>query len=75
MVKVLQQCGNDLTRANIMRQAANLKDFRPDMLLPGIALNTSPTDFAPMKDMRTARLKGERWEIFGDIMSGSDRVN
>jgi len=75
MVKVLQQCGNDLTRANIMRQAANLKDFRPDMLLPGIALNTSPTDFAPMKDMRTARLKGERWEIFGDIMSGSDRGN
>ena len=75
MVKVLQQCGNDLTRANIMRHASNLKDFKPDMLLPGIALNTSPTDFAPMKDMRTARLKGERWEIFGDIMSGSDRGN
>jgi len=75
MVKVLQQCGDDLTRANVMRQASNLKDFRPDMLLPGIALNTSPTDFAPMKDMRTARLKGERWEIFGDIMSGSNPGN
>ncbi|MFC0242525.1 ABC transporter substrate-binding protein [Rhodopseudomonas telluris] len=71
MVKVLQQCGNDLTRANVMRQAANLVDFRPDMLLPGIAINTSATDFAPMKDMRTARMQGDRWEIFGDILSGS----
>lgn len=75
MAKVLQQCGDDLTRANVMRQASSLKDFKPDMLLPGIALNTSPTDFAPMKDMRTARLKGERWELFGDIMSGSDTGN
>ena len=57
-----------------MRQAANLKDFRPDMLLPGIAINTSPTDFAPMKDMRTVRLKGERWETFGEVMS-SDTKN
>lgn len=74
LVKVLEQCGNDLTRANVMRQAANLKDFRPDMLLPGIAINTSPTDFAPMKDMRTVRLKGERWETFGEVMS-SDTKN
>lgn len=71
MVKVLQQCGNDLTRANVMRQAANLVDFRPDMLLPGISINTSATDFAPMKDMRTVRMQGDRWEIFGDILSGS----
>jgi ABC-type branched-chain amino acid transport systems, periplasmic component len=73
LVKVLEQCGNDLTRANVMRQAANLKNFKPDMLLPGIAINTSPTDFAPMKDMRTVRLKGDRWETFGDVMSSDSR--
>jgi branched-chain amino acid transport system substrate-binding protein len=75
MVKVLAQCGNDLTRANVMRQAANLRDFKPDMLLPGVVINTSPSDFAPMKDMRTVRLKGERWEIFGDVMSAADTGN
>jgi branched-chain amino acid transport system substrate-binding protein len=73
LVKVLEQCGNDLTRANVMRQAANLKNFKPDMLLPGIAINTSPTDFAPMKDMRTVRLKGDRWETFGEVMSSDSR--
>ncbi len=75
LMKVIEQCGNDLTRANVMRQAANLKNFKPDMLLPGIAINTSPTDFAPMKDMRTVRLKGDRWETFGDVMSSSDSRN
>lgn len=75
LVKVLEQCGNDLTRANVMRQAANLKNFKPDMLLPGIAINTSPSDFAPMKDMRTVRFKGDRWETFGDVMSSSDSGN
>jgi branched-chain amino acid transport system substrate-binding protein len=72
---VLAQCGNDLTRANVMRQAANLRDFKPDMLLPGVVINTSPSDFAPMKDMRTVRLTGERWEIFGDVMSAVDAGN
>ena len=75
MVKVLEQCGNDLTRANVMRQAANLKDFKPDMLVPGVVINTSPSDFAPMEDMRTVRLKGERWEVFGDVMSAADSGN
>ena len=69
MVKVLEQSGNDLSRANVMRQAASLKDFRPEMLLPGISVNTSPTDFAPIEEMRLVRLKGERWEPFGDVMS------
>ncbi|TQF34855.1 branched-chain amino acid ABC transporter substrate-binding protein [Bradyrhizobium sp. UNPF46] len=68
LVKVLQQCGSDLTRANVMRQAANL-NFRPDMLLPGVNITTSPSDFAPMKELRMVRLKGERWETFGDVAS------
>jgi branched-chain amino acid transport system substrate-binding protein len=71
MVKVLEQCGNNLTRANVMQQASNLKDFKPDMLLPGLAVNTSPSDFAPIKDMLTVRLQGERWVTFGDVMSSS----
>ena len=75
MVKVLEQCGNNLTRANVMQQASNLKDFKPEMLLPGIAINTSPSDFSPMKGMRTVRLQGERWETFGDVMSSSDPGN
>jgi branched-chain amino acid transport system substrate-binding protein len=75
MVKVLEQCGNYLTRANVMQQASNLKDFKPEMLLPGIVINTSPSDFAPMKGMRTVRLQGERWEAFGDVMPSSDPGN
>lgn len=71
MAKVLEQCGNDLTRANVMKQAASLKGFQPDMLLPGISIDTSPTDFAPMESMRTVRFRGERWETFGDVMSSS----
>jgi branched-chain amino acid transport system substrate-binding protein len=71
MAKVLQQCGDDLTRENVMRQAANLKNFTPDVLLPGISINTGATDFAPIEQMRMIRLKGEKWELFGDIISGS----
>jgi branched-chain amino acid transport system substrate-binding protein len=71
MAKVLQQCGDDLTRGNVMRQAANLKNFAPDVLLPGISINTGATDFAPIEQMRMIRLKGEKWELFGDIISGS----
>ena len=70
MVQVLKQCGDDLTRENIMRQAANLKDFRTEVLLPGIMINTSPTDFAPISDLQLMRFKGEKWELFGDVISG-----
>jgi branched-chain amino acid transport system substrate-binding protein len=70
MVKVLQMCGDDLTRANVMKQAASLKDFEPDTLLPGVKINTSPTDFAPIEQLQMMRFKGEKWELFGDIMSG-----
>jgi branched-chain amino acid transport system substrate-binding protein len=71
MVKVLQQCGDDLTRENVMRQAANLNNFTPDVLLPGISINTNATDFAPIEQMRMIRLTGEKWELFGDVISGS----
>ena len=70
MVQVLKQCGDDLTRANVMKQAANLKDFRTEVLLPGVTINTSPTDFAPISQLQLQRFKGERWELFGDVISG-----
>jgi len=70
MVQVLKQCGDDLTRENIMKQAANLKDFRPDVLLPGIRINTSATNFAPISQLQLMVFKGERWVLFGDIISG-----
>jgi len=70
MVKVLEMCGDDLTRANVMKQAASLKDFVPDTLLPGVKINTSPTDFAPIEQLQMMRFKGEKWELFGDIISG-----
>jgi branched-chain amino acid transport system substrate-binding protein len=69
MVQVLKQCGDDLTRENVMKQAASLKGFTPDMILPGVTINTSPTDFAPIKQLRMERFRGEKWELFGDIMS------
>jgi branched-chain amino acid transport system substrate-binding protein len=70
MVKVLQMCGDDLTRENVMKQAANLKSFTPDTLLPGVTINTSATDFAPIKQLQMMRFKGEKWELFGDIING-----
>jgi branched-chain amino acid transport system substrate-binding protein len=69
MVQVLKQCGDDLTRENVMKQAASLKNFAPDMLLPGITINTSATDFAPIKQLQMERFKGEKWELFGDIIT------
>src|ERR1700676_451874 len=70
MVKVLERCGDNLTRENVMKQAASLKDFAPDTLLPGVKINTSATDFAPIKQLEMMRFKGEKWELFGDIISG-----
>jgi branched-chain amino acid transport system substrate-binding protein len=68
MAKVLEMAGNDLTRANVMKQAASLKDFSPDTVLPGVKLSTSATDFAPISQLRMMRFKGETWELFGDII-------
>jgi ABC-type branched-subunit amino acid transport system substrate-binding protein len=70
LVQVLKQCGDDLTRENVMKQAASLKDFRTEVLLPGISINTSPTDFAPISQLQLMRFKGEKWELFGDVISG-----
>ncbi|HMI00073.1 MAG TPA: ABC transporter substrate-binding protein, partial [Bradyrhizobium sp.] len=65
LAQVLKQCGDNLTRENVMKQAANLKDFRTTNLLPGIKINTSPIDFAPIKQVQLRRFKGATWELFG----------
>jgi branched-chain amino acid transport system substrate-binding protein len=69
MVQVLKQCGDNLTRENVMRQAANLKDFHPAMLLKGINMDTSPDDYQPMEEMLLQRFTGERFEVFGELLS------
>jgi branched-chain amino acid transport system substrate-binding protein len=70
-VQVLKQCGDALTRENIMKEAANLHDFTVPMLLPGIKINTSPTDFAPIKQIQMGRFDGERWRLFGPLITGA----
>jgi branched-chain amino acid transport system substrate-binding protein len=70
MAKVIEMCGDNLTRENIMKQAASLKDFAPDTLLPGVKITTSATDFAPIEQLQMMRFKGEKWDLFGDIISG-----
>jgi branched-chain amino acid transport system substrate-binding protein len=69
MAHVLKQCGDDLTRANVMKQAASLHDFAVAGLLPGVKINTSATDFAPVSQMQLMRLKGETWERFGEVLN------
>jgi len=69
LVQVLKQCGNELTRENVMKQAANLKNFKTDNLLPGITINTSSTDFAPIEQVQFRRFKEERWELFGPVLN------
>jgi len=69
-LQVLKQCGDDLTHENIMKQAANL-DISSPMLLPGIKLKTSPTDYYPIQAMRLQKFNGETWELFGDTI-GND---
>ena len=69
LVHVLQQCGDELTRENIMHQAASLKDFHVPLLLPGIKVNTSAKNFYPLHTMQTARFEGDHWTLFGDLIS------
>ncbi len=69
LVQVLKQCGDNLTRENVMKQAASLKDFRTEVLLPGIKINTGPTDFAPISSLQLMRFKGEKWDLFGDVIN------
>src|SRR5207244_8263234 len=73
MAIVLKQCGSDLSRENIMKQAANLKNVELPMLLPGIKVNTSPTDFAPVEQEQLAKFDGERWAVFGELVDASKK--
>jgi branched-chain amino acid transport system substrate-binding protein len=75
LVAVLGQCGDDLTRANVMRQAANLKNLTFGMLLPGITVSTSPNDYAPVKQFQIARFDGEHLVPFGPILNGESAGN
>jgi branched-chain amino acid transport system substrate-binding protein len=70
LVYVLKNCGDDLTRANVMKQAASIKGLNLGGLLPGIEVNTSATDFAPISQLQLMKFKGEKWDLFGDIISG-----
>ena len=73
MVQVLKQCGDNLTRENVMRQAANLKNLALPMLLPGIRINTSPTAFFPIEQEQLAKFNGQRWVLFGKILEAPVR--
>ena len=70
LVQTLKQCGDNLTRENVMKQAASLKNMELPMLLPGVKINTSDKDFYPIEQMQMEKFNGERWELFGPIMSG-----
>src|SRR3989440_5545599 len=70
MAKVIEMCGDNLTRENVMKQAASLKDFAPDTLLPGVKINTSANDFDPIEQLQLMRFNGEKWDMVGDIISG-----
>jgi branched-chain amino acid transport system substrate-binding protein len=68
LVQVLKQCGDDLTRANVMRQAANLKDLQLPLALPGIKINTGPNDYDPIKSLKLQRFNGKQWMLYGDVI-------
>ena len=68
LMQALKQCGNDLTRENVMRQAANLKNLELPLLLPGIKVNTSPTDYYPIEQLMMAKFDGKEWKTFGDLL-------
>jgi branched-chain amino acid transport system substrate-binding protein len=70
LVYVLKACGNDLTRENIMKQAASINGLELGGLLPGVKVQTSATDFAPISQLQLMRFKGEKWDLFGEIISG-----
>jgi branched-chain amino acid transport system substrate-binding protein len=69
LVAVLKQSGDNLARENVMKQAASLKNLDLGMLLPGIRVNTGPSDFAPVKQMHMMRFNGTSWELFGPVMT------
>ena len=69
LVQVLKQCGDDLTRENLVRQAANLKNLELPILIPGIRINTGPHDYSPIEQMQLQRFDGKQWVLFGDIIT------
>jgi len=69
LIHVLKACGDNLTRENVMKQAASLKDFRTEVLLPGIKINTGANDFAPISSLQLMKFKGDKWDLFGDVIS------
>jgi hypothetical protein len=71
LVHVLKQCGNDLSRENILRQATRISNLALPMLLPGIKLNTSPTDYFPIEQMQLMRWSGKQWIRFGELLEAS----
>jgi len=70
IVQVLRQSGNELTRENIMKRAADVHDFKPDMFLPGIAINTGPQDYFPIEQLQMMRFDGQHWTFFGSVLDG-----
>jgi len=70
IIQVLKQCSDELTRENVMRQAANLRDFELELLLPGIKINTSSSDYFPIEQMQLSKFNGEYGELFGPVISG-----
>jgi branched-chain amino acid transport system substrate-binding protein len=70
-IQVLRQCGTDFSRQNIMKQATNLKNVELDCLLPGIRLNSSPTNYHPIRQMQLMKWSGKSWDLFGDILEGT----
>jgi branched-chain amino acid transport system substrate-binding protein len=70
LVHVLKACGDNLTRENVMNQAASIKGLELGGLLPGIKVNTSATDFAPLSQLQLMKFKGDTWELFGEILTG-----
>ena len=71
MVGELKQCGNNLTRENLMKQAASIQDLKLPMLLPGITISNTADDFAPIKQMQLEKFDGNTWQLFGEVVSGS----
>jgi len=68
-VQVLKQCGDNLTRENVMKQAAAMKGFRIDTLLSGITVTTGPDDYAPLQAVQLQRFNGKEYELFGKVIS------
>jgi branched-chain amino acid transport system substrate-binding protein len=69
VAEVLKRAGDNLTRENVMKQAASLKNLEVPLLIPGIKINTSATDFYPLQSVRLQRFEGQTWHLFGDVLS------